>query len=297
MISLQEAGELIDHSVTPLSSLMTPISDGVHCKLIDDLYSPINVPGFASSAMDGIAILYDDLIGVGPWRLKIQDTVAAGDAPTTLLRKECCVKIMTGAPLPNNADTIIPVEKLTFHDKVVEITDRPKLGTFVRPVGDSLKENDLIFQRGYRLKPVDIGVLASIGLERIHVIPKPSIAVISTGSEIISPGSPLGPGQIYNSNDTTLSALLINAGFRSVSILPPTTDDVETLRRRFDEALTSHHVLITTGGVSMGDFDFIPHVVKELGGEIVFHKVRIKPGKPILLAKFDRNGQRWLIGL
>ncbi len=297
MITLKEAHELINNSVTPLNAKTISIANSVNCKLTGDLRSPINVPGFANSAMDGIAIRYADLQETGPWKLKIQETIAAGDSPTNTLQNGCAVKIMTGAPLPNDADTVIPVEELTFQDDVVEVTELPKPGNHVRPMGDDLQEGDLIFQQGHILKPVDIGVLASVGLEKVSVIPKPEIAIFSTGSEIIAPGNPLLPGQIYNSNDAALTALLNNIGFYSISVLPPAIDDVETLYSCLDESLTSNHLVITTGGVSMGDFDYIPRVVKDLGGEIVFHKVKIKPGKPVLFAKFNKNGARWLIGL
>ncbi|NQU04545.1 MAG: molybdopterin molybdotransferase MoeA [Calditrichaeota bacterium] len=297
MISLEEATELINNSVTQLNARTIPITESVNCKLVNDLFSPINVPGFDNSAMDGIAIRYADLKDNGPWKLKIQKIVAAGDTPTDSLQNGCAVKIMTGAPLPNDADTVIQVEELTFHDDMVEISERPKPGKNVRPMGDSLKEGELVFQQGHVLKPVDVGVLASIGLEQVQVIPKPEIAIISTGSEIIAPGNPLLPGQIYNSNDTALTALLNNAGFASISVLPPAIDNKETLIKAFDDALSSNQLLITTGGVSMGDFDYVPDVVKELDGEIIFHKVIIKPGKPALFAKFNRNGERLLIGL
>jgi molybdopterin molybdotransferase len=297
MITLKEATKLIENIVTSITAKSIPIAESVHCKLADELLSPINVPGFTNSAMDGIAIRYADLQETGPWKLKIQKTVAAGDSPSETLQKGCAVKIMTGAPLPKDADTVIPVEELTFHDDFVEVSELPKPGKHVRPLGDSLKAGDLVFRQGHIFKPVDIGILASIGLEKVQVIPKPDIAIISTGSEIVAPGNPLLPGQIYNSNDTVLKVLLNNSGVNSVSVLPPVIDDKETLTDRLKDALSSNHLVITTGGVSMGDFDYIPDVVKELGGEIIFHKVKIKPGKPVLLAKFNRNGERLLIGL
>ncbi|MDP8239039.1 MAG: molybdopterin molybdotransferase MoeA [Candidatus Hatepunaea meridiana] len=297
MISLKEATELISNSVTPINVKTIPIANSLNCKLAGDLHSPINVPGFDNSAMDGIAIRYSDLQETGPWKIKIQKTIAAGDSPSDSLQKGCAVKIMTGAPLPEDADTVIIVEDLIFHDDMVEITERPKPGKNVRPMGDSLKRGDLVFRKGHILKPVDVGILASIGLEQVRVIPKPEIAIISTGSEIVAPGSPLLPGQIYNSNDTALTALLNNIGFNSISVLPPAIDDLETLYSCIDKSLLSNHLVITTGGVSMGDFDYIPHVVKELGGEIIFHKVIIKPGKPALFAKFNRNGEHLLLGL
>ena len=297
MISIKEAYDLIDSSVSPLDAKTVPIAKSVNCKLIEDLLSPLNVPEFTNSAMDGIAIRFSDLADTAPWRLKIQETIQAGDPPSKTLQKGYAVKIMTGAPLPQDADTVIRVEELTFHDDTVELKHKPIPGTHVRPVGDDLEEGELVFKQGHILKPIDIGVLASMGLEQMRVIPKPEIAIISTGSEIVAKGSRLQPGQIYNSNDTTLSLLLENAGFYSVTVFPPVIDDVELQRKCFSESLSSNHLVITTGGVSMGDFDYIPHVVEKMGGEIIFHKVKIKPGKPVLLAKFNINGERWLIGL
>ncbi len=297
MISLKEAIELIDNSVSALKPQLVPIAECAHCKLVEDLLSPINVPGFDNSAMDGIAIRFSDLTEAGPWKLKVQKTIAAGDSPNNTLEYGCAVKIMTGAPLPVNADSVIPVEELTFHNDEVEISERPKFGAHIRPMGDDLRKGDLVFEQGHILKPVDVGVLASIGLDQLQVIPKPRIAIIATGSEIIAPGNELLPGQIYNSNDASLSALLTNAGFHPNSVLPPSIDVVETLHKRFEESLHLYDIVITTGGVSMGDFDYIPRVVTELGGEIIFHKVKIKPGKPVLLAKFNNDRERWLIGL
>ncbi|MCF7810874.1 molybdopterin molybdotransferase MoeA [bacterium] len=297
MISLREATDLINKSVKPINVNSIPITECANCMLANDVYSPLDVPGFANSAMDGIAIRHSDLNDNPPWTLKIQKIVAAGDSPSKTLQKGCAVKIMTGAPLPEDADTVIQVEDLTFQGDYVIINELPKPGKNVRPKGDSLKEGELVFKKGHILKPVDIGVIASIGLERIEVIPKPDIAIFSTGSEIKAPGRPLLPGQIYNSNDTVLKVLLNNIGINSVNLLPPAIDDKKILTDRLNESLSSNHLVITTGGVSMGDFDYIPDVVKELGGEIIFHKVIIKPGKPALFARFNRNGERFLLGL
>lgn len=141
------------------------------------------------------------------------------------------------------------------------------------------------------------GILAAVGLREIPVIPRPSIAILSTGSEVIQPGKPLAFGQVYNSNDTTLESLLRADGFTEIDCLPSVADDRKLLTRILNDALTAHDVVITSGGVSMGDMDYIPNVVQDLNGEVIFHKVRIKPGKPALLARFNSRPCSWLIGL
>lgn len=252
--------------------------------------------------MDGIALRFNYLIGSGPWELPIQKTIPAGVTKPISLEPEHAVKIMTGAPMPDNADTVIPVEDLVFNGDCVTIQHKPKSFQHVRLCGDDVKSGDLIFKSGTVLKPVDIGVLASLGITEVDVIPYPKITVFSTGNEIVTPGAALEYGQIYNSNDTVVSEMLSYDKFFDVAVFPPVQDDFNKLKETIFEQIGACDLIITTGGVSMGDFDFIPKVVKELDGKILFHKVKIKPGKPIFIAEL-RNGTKsnlrktWLVGL
>ncbi|OGC91663.1 MAG: hypothetical protein A2W25_13270 [candidate division Zixibacteria bacterium RBG_16_53_22] len=294
MITLDEAKCFIDNGVTSLKPALLPLLDSVGCALTCDIIAPINVPEFASSAMDGIAFKSMDLNGNGPWKLPIQETIAAGDYSRQPLKSGHAVKIMTGAPLPRGADTIMPVEYVTFVDGWAIFSRNAAGEDHVRPLGDDIKKGQILCKNGDILKPVDLGVLASLGMKDIEVIPRPRIMLLSTGSEVIEPGVQLNPGQIYDSNNVVLRALLARDSHLFNPAKRVMKDDPEIVSAELSDCLEHYDIVITTGGVSMGDFDFIPQVVRKLGGEIVFHKVAIKPGKPVLLARF---GSKWLLGL
>ena len=305
MLPLKQVFNLLHENVKPLKPAITPIVKSVGCALAEDIISPFDVPMFANSAMDGITLRISDLSGKGPWQLPVARTIAAGDSPDYHLSPGCAAKIMTGAPIPEGADSVIKVEELEFRDESVIITDKPDCQQHIRPRGDDIKKGVTIFSCGEVLRASDIGVLASLGRNMVKVHPKPSFSVIATGSEIVMPGEKLHPGQIYNSNVYSLQSLLNYDGYHSVKIQPPVKDELDDLKNAIDNALTSSDVVIISGGVSMGDFDLVPEAVKQLGGEIIFHKARVKPGKPIFLAGFEIANEedssdyqtKWLIGL
>lgn len=300
MINLQDAVKIINAEVQKLPASSVTLAQAVGCALAEDIVAPIDVPAFPSSAMDGVALRVSDLKDDGPWRMPVQTTISAGDLCEKPLLPGHVAKIMTGAPLIEGADTVVPVEYVQFEAGQAIIKDRPAKGDHVRPYGDDIEVGQNLYSKGTALNPVDIGVLASIGLTEVKVIPRPTIGILSTGSELVEPGVDLKPGQIYDSNKAVLSALLAFDGhlLRSLSRAEanerPVPDMPKLLSRAFDEFLKNHDLVITTGGVSMGDFDFIPQEIAKLGGEIIFHKVKIKPGKPILMARFGRG---WFIGL
>jgi molybdopterin molybdotransferase len=313
MISLQEALSRIDEHVQPLAPAEVPIHQAVGCAVAEEVRSQLDVQPFTNSAMDGIALNFGDIKGDGPWIFKLDDVIAAGDSREFNLRAGFAVKIMTGAPVPPNADTVVPVEEVEFIEDGVRIKKKPKSHQHIRPRGDDICKGERLFKAGAILKPVDIGVLASIGRDRVMVIPKPKIALFSTGSEIVAPGNRLLPGQIYNSNNASLCSLLMVDGYLGADVLSPARDDMKSVSKVLHESLASNHVVITSGGISVGDYDFVPQAVHEVGGTIIFHKVKVKPGKPILLAKFEsaaplptlevkpksviESKVKWLIGL
>jgi len=294
MITLTEARKRIDEAVKRLPPASVPLLKAVGCCVSEDIIAPINVPNFSSSSMDGIALRFSDLKGDGPWRLPIQEVITAGNLSQAALKDMHAIKIMTGAPLIESADTVIPIEDVTVESDRVIIKNRPTRGDFVRSLGDDIVEGQLIFSRDNILNPIDVGVLASIGLTDVKVVPKPAIALLSTGSEIVEPGERLKPGQIYGSNDTVLHAMLAYDRCRLSGQRRLLPDDLDVLCETIRECLEDHDLVISTGGVSMGDFDFIPEAVEKLGGNVLFHKVAVKPGKPIFIAGF--NG-RWFVGL
>jgi molybdopterin molybdotransferase len=295
MISLEEALKKIDQAVEPLPPRSVPLLEAVGCTTTEDIRAPFNVPDFASSAMDGIALAYQDLSKYQlPISLTVQGTIPAGEPAAEPLRPGHAFRIMTGAPLPEKADTIIKVEELEFEDDLVKISRMPEPGEHVRPVANDIREGEVVLHNGHPLRPADVGICASLGLTEVLVHPNPRVAVLATGSEIQPPGNTLKPGQIYNSNDTTLNALLRAIGIATITQSPPLPDDQDKLASVLKQLSETHDVLITSGAVSAGSFDYIPEIAEELGGDVLFHKVFVKPGKPTLMAKL---GNCWLLGL
>lgn len=244
--------------------------------------------------MDGVALRVADLEGEGPWRLPIQSVIEAGDTTVHTLIDKHTVKIMTGAPLAEGADAVIPVEDVSLDADRVTIAEKPKVGAFIRPLGNDITSGQVLYRQGDPIRPGDIGILASIGLTQVTVIPKPRIALVSTGSEIVEPGADLKHGQIFDSNIPTLYSLLTYDRYPVATQMRVSTNELGPLRDKLRECLENHDLVITTGAVSMGDFDFIPDVVEALGGKTLFHKLAVKPGKPTLMADF---GGCWLLSL
>ena len=294
MITLKEALGIIEEEVTRIEPVSVPLLEALGCVLQEDIISAIDVPQFANSAMDGFAIRLSDLKGAGPWRLPIQKIIAAGDSSGESLRERYAAKIMTGAPLPEGADSVIRIEDVSIDADHVIIEIKPPKDNFVRPVGDDIKKGELLYKKGVLLDPVAIGILVSIGRSDAKIIPKPRITVISTGSELLKPGEELSPGKIFNSNDFVLKSLLKKDGHEISHSFKTSTDEIEELCEIFEGNLAGCDLIISSGGVSMGDFDLIPQAIEKIGGEILFHKAFVKPGKPVLLARI-RN--RWLLGL
>ncbi|UCD63817.1 MAG: molybdopterin molybdotransferase MoeA, partial [Candidatus Zixiibacteriota bacterium] len=217
-----------------------------------------------------------------------------GDKRKHRLKDRHVVKIMTGAPLAAGADAVIPIEYVTAESAHVIIKDKPRAGAFVRPPGNDITAGQSLFQKGEFLTPADIGVLASVGLTEVTVVPRPRIALISTGSEIIGPGEKLEHGQIYDSNMPVLYSLLASDRYPVATQRRVSTNERGPLLKTLRECLGNHDLVISTGAVSMGDYDFIPQIVTALGGDTLFHRVAVKPGKPTLMAGFKDS---WLISL
>lgn len=294
MITLNEAWSRIDAAVKHLPPTRVPLDQALGCRVAEKIIAPIDVPEFPASSMDGIAVRIADLSGDGPWRFPIQSIIAAGPTDPPTLRAGHVCKIMTGAPLPQGADTVIKIEDIAVESDHAVIRNRPRTGDFVRPLGNDMTAGRTIFEEGEILRPADMGILASLGLTEISVIPKPRIALISTGPEIVAPGESLSYGQIYDANLASLYALLMHDNFLVNWRERVSSNDRDACDEILRSLLESHDLVVSTGGVSMGDYDFIPDVVESMGGEILFHKLAVKPGKPTLIASFDGH---WLISL
>ncbi len=294
MITLDEAQKRIDGAVNEHPMALVPLIKAVGCCLGEDIIAPLNVPEFASSAVDGVAVRASDLKGSGPWTLPIQTTIKTGDYFQGLLLPMYAARIMAGAPIIKGADTVIPIENVKFEGDQIIIKNNHFSEDNVLPIADDIAVEQHLFSKGNVLGSIEIGVLASIGLNEVEVISSPNIALLSTGSEIAEPGNKLKPGQIYNTNSILLQTLMEAKGYCVDTIKKISHDDIDVLSRAIRGCLDNCDLVVSSGGISRGEEDFIPQTIKKLGGKLLFHEVAINPGNPIVVASV---GLRWFVGL
>ena len=246
-----------------------------------------DLPPFAKSAMDGFAYASGDSSG----KYEITETIAAGDVPKNAISEGACARIMTGAMLPEGADSVVRVENTEVVDNSMSIT-KPDGGANVIEAGENVRRGDEIFSPGI-VEARHIGIFAEQGIATLSVQVPPLIGVITTGSELKNPGESLPPGMIYNSNGPQLCAQIQSMGgrYRYSGVV---SDDPESLEERLATELELCDVVVLSGGVSMGEFDYVPRAVAAVGAETLFHRVSVKPGKPILYA---RLGEKQIVGL
>jgi molybdopterin molybdotransferase len=289
MISVEEALDKVLSYVEVLEPERRPVLDCLGQVLAEDVYSTIDIPPLDNSAMDGFAVRADDTRGAGessPRLLAVVGEVAAGSIPTEEVGQGTAVRIMTGAPLPEGADSVVRFEdtdevsrKSSGMDlSQIGILCEAKKGLNVRSRGEDIAAGSLVLHKGTVLRPQEIGVLASLGLSAALVIRRPIVAILATGDELTGIDQPLSPGKIYDSNTYTIAAEVSRYG-GIPRILGIGRDSVESLGEKIDEGLDAD-MLITSGGVSKGDYDMVKDVLAE-HGEIGFWTVRMKPGKPI----------------
>jgi molybdopterin molybdotransferase len=281
VIPLDEARARVLAGCSPGTPTSVHLRDALGLVLAEDVTSTEAVPPFASSAMDGYAVRAADVAlarETAPARLKVIGTLAAGAAPTTPVGTGEALRIMTGAPFPPGADSVAIVETTRSTGDEVEIMVPAELGAHIRPAGQDLADGQPVFRAGTRLGPGHIGVLASIGRERVAVFAAPVVGVLSTGDELIEGGVTLGPGQIRDSNRYTLIGLLRRDGFVAVDL--GIARDVESdIRTRIEDGCGRCDAVLTSGGVSMGDFDYVKKILDELA-DMAWMQVAIRPAKP-----------------
>jgi len=296
MISVEEALERILTQITPLTTTQVPLSDALGLVLAEDVVVQEDMPPFANSAMDGFALLSQDSQPRNgqPPRLRITGEVAAGYVADHAIEPGTAMRIMTGAPVPPGADAVIQVE-LTRSEgpesEWVEILETVAQGNNIRPAGEDMRRGQTVLPRGTEIGPWEIGVLATLGWARVPVIRRPHVAILGTGDEVIDVDEPLRPGKIRNSNSYLLEAAVRRAGAEPQR-LGVARDTIESLREKFTEAIQSD-LIITSGGVSVGDFDLVKNIMTEQG-EIHFWRINMRPGKPVA---FGHIGSVPLLGL
>ena len=290
MISVEQALEKVLSCVDVLGEEERPILDCLGQVLAENIYSLINVPPLDNTAMDGYAVRSRDTQGAGrqsPRFLRVIDTVTAGSISRHEVKPGTAIRIMTGAPIPKGADSVVrfedtdePQRKGTFTE--IGILCEVEVGSDIRRAGEDITQGSIVLRQGTTIRPSEIGVLASLGRSLVKVIRRPVVAILATGDELVEINQPLPPGKIYNSNTYSVAALVVRYG-GVPKILGVALDSEDSLVAKLNMALDSD-MLITTGGVSMGDYDVVKDILAS-EGEIVFWQVRMKPGKPLAFGK------------
>jgi len=259
--------------------------------LAEDIVADHNSPEFPTSAMDGYALKHDDL-AMG--RLKIASINPAGSALTDQVIGGTCIKTFTGSLMPEGADTLIPIENVEVEDDEIIIKEEVPQGFSVREIGENYAKGQMLIKKATKINFPEIGVMAGLNIVAPLVYEKPTVAILSTGSELLELGQPqTSDAQIRSSNNYILEAIVKKYDGIPMQ-LGCIKDDKENIKNAVAEALEQSDIVVTTGGVSVGDFDFVKDVISELGCEIVFKGVRLKPGQHILVA---RKGDKFIVGL
>ncbi|TDE47913.1 molybdopterin molybdenumtransferase MoeA [Nonomuraea mesophila] len=264
-------------TVRPLAPLELDLEQVLGATLAEDVSSPVPLPPFDNSAMDGYAVRADDLSEI-PVTLPVIDDVAAGSTELRAVGPGHAVRIMTGAPLPAGADTVVPVEWTDGGTVSVRIDRRAEAGNAIRRAGEDVGAGDVVLEAGTVIRPAQLGIVAGVGRRRVKARPRPRVVIISTGAELVEPGSPLTTGQIWESNSYTLTAAVREAGAEGYRV-GSVTDDPAVLLDRLDTHLVRADAIITSGGVSMGAYEPVKEALSPLG-TVRFEKVAMQPGMP-----------------
>ena len=291
MLPFEEALRTVLDSAHRLGSEHVDIAHAVNRILAEDVESDMDMPPFDRAVVDGYACRREDLAN----ELTIIETIRAGTLPKKAIGPNQCIKIMTGAPVPKGADCVVMVEftaRLSSpkSENRTEGTIRfvgEKTDDHIRPQGEDIRVGQVVLLKGTRIKPQHIAVLASVGHVRPLVTKRPRVAIIATGNELVEPGLKPAPSQIRNSNSPQLAAQLESVGavVRSYGIARDTADDIDSV---FKRAAAENDVVTISGGVSMGDFDFVPGILRQNNIELLFEKIAFKPGKPTVFGMSEK---------
>jgi molybdopterin molybdotransferase len=282
-LSVEQARQLIRRFLSPVAESETvALRDALQRTLAADVQSPLNVPPHDNSAMDGYALRFADLAG-GATQFRIIGSAYAGHPFTGPLSKNECVRIMTGAPLPGDCDCVIMQEQVELEGDAIAVGTGHRPGQNIRRKGEDIRQGVTVLSRGQTIRPAEMGLLASLGLTEIAAYRKLRVALFSTGDEIRQPGTPLTVGQIYDSNRYALLGLLgeLHVEILDMGSIP---DDPPKLKDALLKASVQADALITSGGVSVGEADYMKQLLAEIG-EVVFWKIAMKPGRPLAYGK------------
>ena len=290
MITVNEAKQIIMQSALPKKSAVISLSDAVGQVTSQDVIASTDIPNFAQSSMDGYALKFEDrnqslsIIGEMPAGATRQLKIETGEA----------TRIFTGAPLPENADTVVMQEKINVENGLLIVEDEKlEKGINVRPKGAEVKKGEVAMEAGTYLSAAAIGFLAGIGCSEVSVYTPPKVAIILTGNELQNPGNALEFGQVYEANSFQLKAVLNQIGIKNIEVFRA-EDDPKELQKVLEKAIDENDVILLNGGVSVGDYDFVTQVANSCGVEEKFHKIKQKPGKPLF---FGTKENKQVFGL
>lgn len=284
MISVEEAKAIVQNTIEPTSSFeRIPLSEANTFVLSKDIISEIDMPPFRQSAMDGYALCLHDA-----FRYQLIGEVKAGDHAHPILQQGEAIRIFTGAPVPDTANAVIMQECVTAKGQTIEIDKAVLVNANIRPLGEQVKKGNIALNKGTLLTSAAIGFLSSLGITEVEVYKKPSVAILVTGNELAKAGAPLQYGQIYESNAIMLDAALNKAGFQNVSQYK-VKDDFEETKQIINELISKHDLILISGGISVGDYDFVGKAFASIGVEKLFYKVKQKPGKPLFFGRKENT--------
>ena len=295
MIPVEEAFELIDKHVDQLPNEKIQLEHSVGRVLAASIQSDVDSPPHDKSMMDGFAVRSSDIDGDPERKFKIVETVIAGDLPTIALEEQQATRIMTGAPIPKGADAVVMIERANLSgsgdsESVTFDIDSIRPEKHILRRGVNFSNGQDVFHSGHVVRPTDIGLLAEVGANEVSVGGKPSIAVLPTGNELVSCDQIPEHGQIRNSNGPLLAAMTRGLGIETTD-LGVGRDEPEQLKSLIQQGL-NHQLLILSGGVSAGTMDLVPGILQELGVQQIFHKVCVKPGKPVWFGILEQDGKQ-----
>lgn len=283
MISIQEAKSRVERTAKSGASKTVPLLDCVNYYLSSNIISPISMPPFRQSAMDGYAV------HIHPSKVyTLIGEVKAGDEIQYKLNKGEAVRIFTGAPVPETANAVVIQEKVTANGQLLTIPSEIQANDNIRAVAEQIKAGDVALKKGTKLTPGGIGYLASLGITEVDVYKKPSIAILITGNELVEADTPLSHGKIYESNSKMLLMALRNLDHTEISLCKVVDDYYKTLQILKD-LLSNHELVLISGGISVGDYDFVGKALQELDVTELFYKVNQKPGKPLYFGKKNNS--------
>jgi molybdopterin molybdotransferase len=289
LMAFDQALELVLASAKPASTVKADLQDSLNCVLAEDVYADRDTPPFNKSAMDGYACRQEDLAN----ELRVIDEIPAGSLPRKAIGPNQCARIMTGAMVPEGADFVLMKEFAEIKGPDTIRCTKSSSNTNICYQAEDLKKGELILRKGTLLKAPHLAVLASVGIDAPLIFKRPTVAVISTGSELIEPSEIPQQQQIRNSNSYQLVAQLKNTGILA-DYLGIVRDEEQEVYNKLESATKKYDIVLISGGVSVGDYDYVPEILNRLGAKILLHSLNVKPGKHLLFAKL---ADKYIFGL